>query len=431
MRDVLLTLVVVAGLPFIVQRPAIGILYWIWLGLMNPQRLAWGFAYSLQFSQIVAIATVIGVLFTREPRQMKGGAAAWVLFAFIAWTVFTTMFALVPDRAMEMLERVLKIQFVTFLGLLVLYRKEHLIAAVWVIALSIGFYAVKGGLFTLATLGSFRVWGPAESFISDNNALALATVMSIPLWAFLFIHHQNRWLRVAIGLCVALSAVSALGSHSRGALLAILAMSLLLWAKSRKKAALGLLLVVFGVVAVAFMPEEWEARMRTIQTYEEDASAQGRLQAWTMLANLALDRPWLGGGFQPYQAWIYEKYNPDYTIALSAHSIYFQVLGEHGFAGLALFLGFWALAWRTCSRLERTSSGEPDLRWAYWLSRMTKVSLAGYFVGGTFLNLAYWDMPYYLFLLAAVAYASVAGARTSAREPNSAYRPVASGRPAS
>lgn len=155
------------------------------------------------------------------------------------------------------------------------------------------------------------------------------------------------------------------------------------------------------------MPEEWEARMRTIQTYQEDASAQSRLQVWTMLANLALDRPWLGGGFLPYQAWIYEKYNPDYTIAMAAHSIYFQVLGEHGFVGLALFLGFWALAWRTCSRLERMSSGEPDLRWAYWLSRMTKVSLAGYFVGGAFLNLAYWDMPYYLFVLVGVANAGV------------------------
>ena len=43
-----------------------------------------------------------------------------------------------------MLERVLKIQLFTFVGLLVIYRRIHVIALIWVLVLSIGYYGVKG-----------------------------------------------------------------------------------------------------------------------------------------------------------------------------------------------------------------------------------------------------------------------------------------------
>jgi hypothetical protein len=35
---------------------------------------------------------------------------------------------------------------------------------------------------------------------------------------------------------------------------------------------------------------------------------------------------------------------------------------------------------------------------------MTQVSLTGYFVGGMFLNLAYWDMPYFLMIALVVTW---------------------------
>jgi hypothetical protein len=38
----------------------------------------------------------------------------------------------------------------------------------------------------------------------------------------------------------------------------------------------------------------------------------------------------------------------------------------------------------------------PDLRWANDLARMIKVSLVGFAVGGTFLNMQYFEMPYFL-----------------------------------
>jgi probable O-glycosylation ligase (exosortase A-associated) len=121
----------------------------------------------------------------------------------------------------------------------------------------------------------------------------------------------------------------------------------------------------------------------------------GRIYAWHGAWNVSTDRL-LGGGFEyPLNETIAAKYSPSGQ-TLVAHSIYFQVLGEHGFIGLGLFLMFWSLVWRQCTLLRRSTRSAPDLKWAHSLASMTHVSLVGYAVGGAFLNLAYWDMPYYL-----------------------------------
>ena len=159
-----------------------------------------------------------------------------------------------------------------------------------------------------------------------------------------------------------------------------------------------------------FMSPAWLERMATISNYQQDPSAIGRIETWKMLTNLALARPFSGGGFEAYERWIFDIYNPEYPGTHSAHSIYFQVLGEHGFVALALFLLFWALVWRMCSQIVRATEHVPESRWAYWIAQMTKVSLVAYFVGGAFLNLAYWDMPYFLFVAVAVT-------RTLVRQP--------------
>lgn len=404
MRDILVFLIVIGGIPFILRNPAVGIGYWVWISLMNPHRATWGFAYSFPFAFTVIVATIIGLILTREPRQLKGGAATVVMIAFMAWVCFTTVFALEPDRAVEMLERVIKILFVTVLALFTLYKREHVTWLVLIIVVSIGFYGVKGGVFTIATGGQYLVWGPPETFIADNNALALGVIMTIPLLAYFYIMSTKRWVRIAILLSIPLCAVAVLGSYSRGGLLAIIAMSGFLWLKSKSKAWLGLVVVIFAIGFLSFMPPAWEQRMNTIGTYEQDESAQGRLATWTMLTNLAIDRPFVGGGFEPYTRQVFNRYLPDYPGTHSAHSIYFQVLGEHGFVGLALFLLFWLMTWRLSRRIIRYTKDDPEAKWAYWLAKMVQVSLIGYFVGGTFLNLAYWDMPYFLMVALAVTW---------------------------
>lgn len=431
MRDILIFLIVIGGIPFILRTPAVGIGYWVLLSLMNPHRAAWGFAYSFPFAFVVAVATIIGLILTREPRQFKGGAATWVMLAFMAWMCVTTIFALEPVRATEMLERVIKILFVTVLALFTLYKQEHVKWLMLIIVISIGFYGVKGGVFTLTTGGESLVWGPPETFIADNNALALALIMTIPLLGYFYIMSSKRWIRAAIIVSIGLCAVSVFGTYSRGGLLAIVAMSGFLWLKSKSKLWLGLAVLIFALGFYSFMPPQWEQRMDTISEYEEDESAQGRLKTWTMLTNLAKDRPLVGGGFEPYTRQVFQRYLPDYNNTHSAHSIYFQVLGEHGFVGLALFALFWLLTWRLSRQIIKHTKDNAEEKWAYWLAKMVQVSLIGYFVGGAFLNLAYWDMPYFLMVALAVTWHIVRSRipDTDARQSERSRLPIPSRSP--
>ena len=211
-----------------------------------------------------------------------------------------------------------------------------------------------------------------------------------------------RWLKWSILGAIGFTAIAAIGSQSRGAVVAMMAMGALLWLKSRRKIALGVAMLVLAVGIVTFMPVEWWERIATITNPRGEESANSRLETWTMLWNLAVDRPFTGGGFEPYQSWIFQIYNPTYDKTHAAHSIYFQMLGEHGFIGLGLFMLFWILVWRMCSQVASKTKDNPDEQWAYWLAQMLQVSLFAYFAGGAFLNLANWDMPYYFFVAIAL-----------------------------
>ncbi len=78
--------------------------------------------------------------------------------------------------------------------------------------------------------------------------------------------------------------------------------------------------------------------MWTIRDYQEDSSSMGRINAWHFAANLAADRPVVGGGFQVFTPELFQKYAPNPTDFHDAHSIYFESLAEQGYVGLALFV---------------------------------------------------------------------------------------------
>ena len=396
MRDIVLTAFLLGSLPFILWRPAFGVFLWVWVSVMNPHRLTWGFAYDFGFAQLIAIATLLGLIFSRQPKHLPVTPVTVVLFAMAAWMSVTTVYALDTAASLPMWERVMKIQLMIFVTLALLHSKQHIQVLMWIVAGSVAFYGVKGGLFTLKIGGEYRVYGPLGSFIEDNNALALATIMTIPLLRYLQLQATNRWIRYGLVVAMVLCAFSALGSQSRGGLIAIGAMLAFLWFKSRAKVVTGILLLMLIPLAIDFMPDKWDERMRTIQNYEQDSSAMGRINAWMMAFNLAQDRPLVGGGFQIYNLDVFGRYAPDPTDVHSAHSIYFQMLGEHGFVGLFLFLLLWFLVWRDAAWIDRQTRRREGMQWASDLARMIQVSLVGYAVGGAFLNLAYYDVPYNL-----------------------------------
>src|SRR5688572_19499437 len=140
MRDVAVTAVIFATLPYILWRPYVGVLVWTWLAFMNPHRLTWGFAYDMQFALIVALTTLVSVLFSKEEKKIPWTRESVVLLAFVGWMVLTTIFAAYPHLAWAQLDKVVKIQLMVFVTLMLMRSKERINLLVWVMALSLAFY---------------------------------------------------------------------------------------------------------------------------------------------------------------------------------------------------------------------------------------------------------------------------------------------------
>lgn len=395
MRDILVTLVVFGALPFIFKRPWFGAIMWVWISVMNLHSQGWGFARTMPFAAIICGVTVVAMLANKEKFRLPNSPLTLVFILFALWMGVTSMTAIHPDQVGPQLIKVYKILGMNLVVMMLITDRKRVEALVATVVLSIGYYGVKGGFFTIRTGGSERVWGPEGTFIEGNNEIALALVVIIPLMFYFLTLLPKKWMKYAMLGSVFLCALASLGSYSRGAALAIGAMGVYLWFKSSNKATMGLIMLCTVPVLLLLMPEKWFGRIETINTYQEDASSMGRINAWKMAWNLATDR-FFGGGFEIYDFGVFARYAPVPEDVHAAHSIYFQVLGEHGFVGLGLYLLLGFMTFRAGSWIIKHSKPFPDLQWAGHLARMLQVSLLGFVVGGAFLSLAYFDVPYYL-----------------------------------
>ena len=405
MRDVIVMSVVLIGAIAALKRPWIGVMLWTWVSIMNPHRYTYGFAYDAPVAAIAAGATLLGFLITKDQRESPFKGPQVVAFAlFFVWMTISWLAGIDPDGDYPQWNKITKVYFMIFVALSLLRSKTHIMALMWVCAGSLALLGAKGGVFTLIGGGGQRVYGPPGTFIEDNNEFAVALIMTIPLLRFLQTQIRSKWGKRGLTLTMVLVAVSALGSHSRGALLAITAMSLLLWWRSSgNRLKLAIFMTPVALAMLAFMPEAWFSRMETIETYQDDGSAMGRINAWWVAWGIAKNHL-LGVGLNALHPQLFALYSPYPDVKPQvAHSIYFQVLGHHGFIGLAIWLSIWAGTWRWAGWLRKNARSVAQAAWCADLGSMIQVSMIGYLVGGAFLSLAYFDLPYNLMVMVVLA----------------------------
>jgi probable O-glycosylation ligase (exosortase A-associated) len=397
MRDIALFGLVFGLVPFILFKPYLGVLTYVWLSVMNPHRLTWGYAYDFGFAVVIGAATLIGALLTKRRNPVPVNSLSIALGVFLVWTSITTILALYPGESFEKWVVMIKTLFIVVMIPVLLETREQFRMLIWVIVLSLAYYGTKGGVFVLVTGGEFRVWGPAGSYIQDNNALAAALVMIVPMMRYLQLTSPHRIVRFGLLVMMLLCAIAVFGSYSRGALLAVSAMLAFLWLKGRHKLAFVAVAAVSIPFVLSVMPAQWYQRMETIGEYQLDSSANMRLNSWGTMLNIAKDRPILGAGYEVAKKEIYNRYSPDPSFPPQvAHSIYFEALGGHGFIGLGIYLALLFCHWRTAGNIVRKAGNRPDLTWAKHYGLMMQVSIVGFAVGGAFLSIMLFDVPYYL-----------------------------------
>jgi probable O-glycosylation ligase (exosortase A-associated) len=393
MRDLGLASAVLALLGISASgRPFVGILAWSWISFMNPHQEAYGFARTMPLAMLAFIATVIGCVVAKEPKRPAVNAVTVLLTMLAFWVTLTSFTALAPpgpvwwkwDRTVKMIAGLI-------LTAAMLTNQHRVNAMVWLLAISLGYYGLKGGIFTIVTGGAFRVVGPDSSLIADRNHIAVGLLVALPLMNWLRLQARHAIVRHVMAITMLFTLLAAVGTQSRGALISLVAVAGVLWLRSRGKVLSGIAIALAMVGAIAFMPDSWVERMRTIQDYDADASAMGRIWIWWAAWQIALSRPLLGGGFRAvYQQDIVNRFDPSIP-ARADHSIWFEALSEQGFLGFAIWLGILLAGTAYSFSITRQTRNRPDLGWAQDLARMSQVSITAYVTGGSFLSLAYWD----------------------------------------
>lgn len=410
MRDYALTAFIFALLPVCLFRPWIGIVVWYWFGIMNPHRLTWDFAYSMPFAMWIGGATLLGVLIAKDRKPIPWNGLLVLICLLMAYYTFTTVVAWAPEFAWPQWRKVAKIILMTLVATLVIHGRQRIYALLMTVGLSIGFYGVKGAIFAVRTAGAGMVQGPEGSFIEGNTFLGLALNMVIPLLIYLGRVEERKWLRRALYVTAGMSAVAVVFTYSRGAYLGLAAIVPFLFLRAKHRIpALAFLAIAAGVASMV-LPERVFQRAEKIETYQEDSSANQRLQSWTVAWNLALDRPFTGAGFEfeyapDNQRWLSygsEKYSWAITHSSAAHSIYFQVLGQHGFVAFFLWLMLLFGALVSLQNLRRRAGIRQETQWIQGYATGLQIGLIGYMVSGAFLSSAYFDLAYLYFALVAV-----------------------------
>lgn len=389
MRLILLTTLISSGVIIALFRPFIGLLFFSWLGYMRPQNLAWA-PSELRFSYYIAIALLVGCLLNKGKEKIFVKAREnYLLIIFWLTLGITTIFSIFPGQSLPKFLELTKIIFISIITGGLVNSKDRFKYLAWIIIFSLGVYAVKGAV--VCSFTGYKLYGPADSMISDNNDFALALNMILPFFLYLGINEKKRWRRFIFYILFPFIIVAIIHTYSRGGFLGLLSVGLLLILRSKRKIFGFLALILTLALFINFAPLAYKERISTIKTYEEDESAMGRIWAWQAAWQMAKDRPLTGVGLRNFVS-AYSNYH--WSPPKVAHNSYLQLLAECGFVALVIFLVLLFLSIKKLRSLRKRVKFTKDTAWLHNYSHMLEIGFIAYMVSGFFLSRHDFDLVY-------------------------------------
>jgi putative inorganic carbon (HCO3(-)) transporter len=284
-------------------------------------------------------------------------------------------------------------------------------------------FLLVGALVSLGpALGSIEVWRTADALVdgfrthwrgayADPNRLAMAIVAVLPFSFYGATTARRGRVRALFVAVAAAQLASVVLTHSRsGSIAAAIAVLLFVarGAGGARRGAIAAIAIAAGLAA--FAPETFWERSSTLTRLDEDASLEGRENAWKVLGVIVDERPLVGVGAGSFvHAW--GRFAPLEAGAhrYIAHNILLEIVGELGIVAFALFCAFAAIL---LARLWRAGS-DPFVGTE---ARAVFAALGGYFVTEMANGYSLSWFLYFLFACAA-AILRMAGARAAlARE---------------
>lgn len=395
LRDLIVSscFLVCLGLTF--RQPFAGVLAWAWIALMQPNMEVYGFITPhLRMNLTIAVVTIVAWLQSKDRKLPPADSSIIAVLMFLAWMTFNEFFAVDPGVSWGMWDRIWRVIALGLILWATANSKSRIHALVWVIVACFLYFGVKSGVVAVSTGGIRQNMGPNGGMYADNNQFAAALIMVLPLIAYLRAQAENRFVRIGLATGFVLTVFAIVASYSRGAFIGLAALGLVWWFRSRNKFLYLLVAPAIALSALSFMPPAYYERLGTIDNAEQDSSFHGRVVSWKEAYYIAKDHFPLGVGTDgPEQASVYNHYFPDEP-ARAAHSFFFQVLGDLGFGGLAIYLLILFLIFRYCSRVRRETRSIPEFAWARDLATAIQLSMTGFCFAASGLSMAYSDFVF-------------------------------------
>ncbi len=410
MRDILLVGFLFVAIYYSFKRPYIGMAAWVWIALTAPAKWAFGFSSSFRLNLTIVVITALSYLFIQKYKKWKFHSLTFWVLLFALWTLLSTATNqtsysfYVWDYWNQFIKVILLFVFLT----LTIHKKLHINTLIWAIVLAISSFAAMEAVKFGISGGSHRIVGKA-GIIQDRNDLAVAINMCIPLVIYLIATTEHFLLKRGLKILLILNIIAIIGTYSRGGFIGLMILGMAFWWTSKRKLLYGTIAAIIIPLFFAFAPGEWKERQSTVKTAAaEDGSFIGRLWAWKISTLIAMDYPLTGGGFHAVKdrpLWrYYAPMTPDFgpiptppipddLAPKAAHNIYMQVLGDHGFGGLFIFMMILLMTLRTNAKNRRWAHDHGEL-WLVYLSRALTLTLVGYCITGGNVSLAYFDLFY-------------------------------------
>ena len=392
-RDILVLIVVYGSLPAIPFLPFYGLLVYNWLGYMRPHTMAWALG-STRLSYYVAIALLIGLGLAWLRGREKPIAVRWqtiLICALLAWVTLAGHFAIFPQFSEKETKLFTKVVLISLAATSLVRTRSRLRWLLITISFSVGLLGFKYALYGLLRGGVNFNTGPG-GFMVDNNGFAAGLCMTIPLLMGVAWTEERAFMRIgATGLAV-FSALTVVYTFSRGGLLGLMVVTLLVILRSRRPwIGVGVAVVALILASVGLSEElksDYLGRAESILNYQDDASAMGRLDAWSVAVGVSQDHPLVGVGPQNF-VHVYPMYgDPDQ--ARVTHNAFFQLLAECGIPAAFMWLCLLVMnIWSMRNLRRRTDTG-----WVEVYAWALQSSLIAYLVVSMFLDKAYFDYFY-------------------------------------
>jgi len=416
MRDLFFLAMLPVLMYLMARRPFIAVGMWIWTALFFPNAWLYGFANNFRYNLIFTAITILGYLVMKDKPKVNFGSLGALVLLFFLWTLASSaMGEGVPAVTWELMTRFFKVILLFVFVVLIVDKKLHIDFFLWCVVLSVGFFGGLEALKYIASGGGHKIDGFAGHVLGDRNELALAFVIILPICYYLLQQYgkQSKYLRFGLLGLMGLLIAAIVGTQSRGGFIAMLVLAGYFFLKSDRKIVLAVFSIVLAAVLSQFVSSEWTSRMDTIGTADSDQSFMGRVVAWKLSFILAMNHPFFGGGFKAlenFAIWIELSKDffaypffytgdalPDANAPHAAHSVYFQVLGDHGFVGLAIYLAMLARAFLLARSIAVRAKKHVELNWIASLATMLQLSVFAFCVGGAALSFAYFELMFAIY----------------------------------